>query len=223
MKFQQIIEKCNDKFKRTIKSCLRLHIDIPNRIRLKNKTFSIISSNCLGGLICSNLNIRFNSPTINLLIKPADFVKFLSNLKFYLDCDVEEIKVQGIDYPVGKLGGGDVLLHFVHYKSFEEAKQKWNTRKQRINFDNIFVIMAQRNGCTYEDLKAFDKLEFKNKVVFTAKEYPEINSAYVLLGRDPKDEDVGDLPGYKNRRFGKRWIDDFDYVSFLNRGINKQS
>lgn len=206
--------------KKIIKRCLRLHIDIPNRIRLKNKTFSILSSNCMGGFIYHHLNIRFNSPTINLLIKPGDFVKFLGNLKFYLDCDVEEIQVEGIDYPVGKIG--DVLLYFVHYKSFEEAKQKWNIRKQRINFDNLFVMMAQRNGCTYEDLKAFDKLEYKNKVVFTAQEYPEINSAYVLLGNDPKNEDVGDLPGYKNMRFGKRWLDDFDYVVFLNQGVDKQ-
>ena len=36
------------------------------RIKLKNKDFSIISSNCNGGVILSDLNIKFNTPTINL-------------------------------------------------------------------------------------------------------------------------------------------------------------
>lgn len=37
-----------------------------NKQLLKNKNFSLISSNCLGGFMLHNLNIRFNTPTINL-------------------------------------------------------------------------------------------------------------------------------------------------------------
>ena len=41
--------------------------------------FTIISSNCIGGVIYSDLHRKFLSPTINLFFSAKDFLKFVFN------------------------------------------------------------------------------------------------------------------------------------------------
>lgn len=59
-----------------------------NRLRLKNKEFSLISSNCNGGMILHDLGLRFNSPFVNLWISPSDFIKMLGRLNYYMSCEL---------------------------------------------------------------------------------------------------------------------------------------
>jgi uncharacterized protein (DUF1919 family) len=82
---------------------------------------------------------------------------------------------------------GDIIIYFVHYKTFEEAKTKWEERIKRINFDNLFFIMADRDECTQKERMAFDNLPYKHKVVITYKERPEIKSSVVI--KNAKDEE----------------------------------
>ena len=65
--------------------------------------------------------------------------------------------------PTGLLG--DIKVHFVPYKNFEE-EAKWKERKQRINWDNLFFIGSERGDCTYETVRRFEQLPYKNKVIF---------------------------------------------------------
>ena len=53
------------------------------RERLENENFSIISSNCIGGILCHDLNVPYNSPTVNMFFVAADFVKFCSRIPHY--------------------------------------------------------------------------------------------------------------------------------------------
>ena len=56
---------------------LRKKIDQYNRDRLKydpDNPFSIISSNCVGGVISHDLGLRFESPTVNLFFYPDSFL-----------------------------------------------------------------------------------------------------------------------------------------------------
>lgn len=62
----------------------------------------------------------------------------------------------------------------------------------------------------------FDKLKFKHKTIFTAKEYPEIKSAYYISHCEENDNCVRNLMEYKNKFTGKRWLDEFDWITFLN-------
>lgn len=48
------------------RSQLRYKINQNNRLKLCIENFSIISSNCVGGVITHELGKRFLSPTINL-------------------------------------------------------------------------------------------------------------------------------------------------------------
>ena len=43
---------------------------------LKNKDFTIISHNCVGGVIYHDLGLKFNTPTINLFFMAKDFIKY---------------------------------------------------------------------------------------------------------------------------------------------------
>lgn len=190
----------------------RKRINSKNQSKLKNKDFSLIASNCNGALILHDLELRFNSPFVNLWIKPKDYIRMLSNLKQYMNTDLEFVKEEGIDYPVGKLI--DAIIYFQHYNSEEEAKEIWNKRKTRINYDNLFVMFTERDGCTYEDLKAFDELPYK-KIVFTHKEYPQIQSSYYITGFENQNE-VGFLYDFMPDKIGKKYYDQFDYVSWFN-------
>lgn len=185
---------------------------------MKNSDFTIISSNCLGGVISHELELEFMSPTVNLFIEPSSFVKFCKNLTCYFEQPLEEKEWSG-DYPIALCN--DIEIHGLHYRNFSELKDKWNERKRRVNFDNIFIFMIERDGCTYEDILEFDKLPYKNKVVFVSKEMPEIKSAIHI----PKANEiingkiqVKDLLGYRSTLVGKRDIDYFDYIKFLNEG-----
>lgn len=187
------------------------------RLKLKNKNFSIIASNCNGGVILSDLGIKFNTPTINLFFYPEDFLKFLSDIKGNLQYELVEEKNNNFNYPIGNLNG--IKIHFMHYTSFIEAKNKWNERKQRINYDNLFIMFTDRDGCTYEQIERFDRLPYKNKVIFTHKQYSEIKSSYYIEGYE-KEDSVGILSQYIGNSC-KRYLHKFNFVKWLNEGIKK--
>lgn len=190
---------------------IRNYLLFLKKIRLKNKTPSVISSNCNGTFIQHDLGLQFRTPFVNLWIKPKDYLKILNNLRYYLSCNLTFTKENGINYPVGVLD--DVKLYFQHYSSEKEAEEKWKRRITRIDYNNIFILFTDRDGCTKNDLEEFDKLHYKNKIVFTHIPYPDIKSAFYIKGFEEK-ESVGILSNYRNCL--KRYYDDFDYVNFFN-------
>lgn len=183
--------------------------------KLKNTDFTIISSNCVGTVIYYDLGLPFLSPTINLTIGMNDFVKFAENLKWYMEKEFVELEDKS-GFPTGMLG--DIKIHFVHYRTFEEGRLKWEERKQRINWNNLFFIGSERGDCTYDTVKHFDQLPYKNKVVFTHLPYKEIDSAYCIKGFE-KENELGLILSFKDQFLKRRYLDDFDYVKFLNLSI----
>ena len=192
---------------------LRKRINTKNRERLDNKDFSLLSNNCLGGFILHDLGLRFNSPFINLWLKPGDFIKYLTDIEYYRKLNIEFVKDDTRPYPVGQLDG--IRFYFQHYKNKEEAACKWRERSERLAPDNMFVIMTERDGCTYEDLKRFDSLAIKNKIVFTYRQYPEIRSSYYIPGFE-EEGSVGYCWKFKNRVTGRKIYDIFPYVDWFN-------
>lgn len=142
---------------------------------IKNRDFSIISNNCWAGRVYQYLDMPYLSPTAGLYFFAPDYIKFVSDLHHYLDTPLrfispeeskyyEEIKRRNqTDKPIGVLD--DVEIVFLHYKSPEEAEEKWNRRKQRVNFNNIILKFSRMDLCTDNEIKQFDSLAFKNKFV----------------------------------------------------------
>jgi uncharacterized protein (DUF1919 family) len=194
-------------------SFLRKFYNLYNRKRLKNTEVTLVASNCNGGCILNDLHMRFNSPFINLWIMPDDFIRLCGNMKYYMGCKLDFVCEEGISYPIGKLD--DIKIYFQHYASKEEAEMLWNKRKQRMDFENVWILFTDREGCTYDDLKRFDRLDYKYKVVFCNKKYPEIKSAQYIPGFENEDC-VGMCMAYENKYTYKKFYDSFDYVSWFN-------
>lgn len=180
----------------------------------KNKNFTIFSSNCIGGVMTSELGVRFNSPFVNLWLYSKDYIKFLKNPEKYLNCEMLFCKEEGIDYPIGVLD--DIKIYFYHYNTAEEAEKAWNRRKKRINFDNIYVIFTDRDNCSYFDLLEFDKLPYEHKIVFTHKKYPEIKSS-VYIKEFKNCNQVGNLVALEGKIITKHIYERFNYVKWLNK------
>ncbi len=198
-----------------------------NGVRKKNRNhdFSLISQNCLGGVIYNNLGMEFKSPTINMFIEGENFVKLVENLDYYLGLQASALVEHYIDpvdstitYP--KIAIGDIELCCLHYKSCAEAIKAWETRKKRINKDNIFVIGNTWN--MHGDAELVKRL-IKNSpyktIVFSTKE-TYCKGTFVLPGKKWKLDrrgivrpNITDFPkiGYK-----RHFEIFFDYVSWLN-------
>ena len=147
---------------------------------VSNRSFTIISSNCIGGLLYQLIGIPYATPTVGLFFFAPCFVKFASNLRGYLRQDLIQIteskyplgNVKRRDngmYPLGRLG--DVEIHFMHYSSWGEAVQKWTRRTERVNFDDLFFLLTDQDLCTHSILEEFDRLPLPKKVCFTAKQH----------------------------------------------------
>ena len=147
-----------------------------NQLKLKNKSFTIISNNCWAGFIYQKYGLRYNTPTIGCFFIGSDYVKFCKNLKYYLNKELtfitfessknyELIKGSPNHYPIGLLD--DIEIYFMHYSSEKEALEKWRRRTKRINYDNILYKMSEREGYTKEDVIEFLNLPYKYKVCFS--------------------------------------------------------
>jgi len=188
------------------------------RRRLKNRDFTILSSNCNGTFMYYDMGLRYLTPTVNLSMSMDDFVKMAGNPKWYMEQEFTELEQEN-GYPTGQLG--DIKIYFVHYKTFEEGVRKWEERKKRINWENLFLVGTEKDGCTYETLRRFEELPCKNKVIFTHVEYPEFPSACYIRGFEDRNE-LGVLTFPKKQLLKRRYLDDFDYVSFLNNGSGQR-
>lgn len=183
------------------------------RLRLKNRDATIIASNCNGEFIYYDMRLPFLTPTINLSFDMNDYVKLLENLRWYMEQPITLCVDERFDYPCGMLA--DVEIRFNHYKTFEEAVAKWEKRKQRINWDNLYIIAIDGDNCTEESLRRFDALPYAHKVIFTHLPRPDIHSAFYLPGFE-NQTGVGVALDFRKQFLIRRYLDAFDYVAFLN-------
>lgn len=183
------------------------------RLRLKNRNPTIIASNCNGEFIYYDMKLPFLTPTINLSFDMNDYVRLLENLRWYMEQPITPCVDERFDYPCGMLA--DVEIRFNHYKTFEEAVAKWEERKQRINWDNLYIIAIDGDNCTEESLRRFDALPYAHKVIFTHLPRPDIRSAFYLPGYEDQPG-VGVALDFKKQFLIRRYLDAFDYVAFLN-------
>lgn len=212
----------NQENKNTIKNSIRnVYQKAYKRLRafrLKNKDFTIISNNCCGGIMYHDLKHRFLSPTINLYIPADDYLLFVENLFDVLNLRIIEEKDTEYDYPVGVITLPDhqtIHIYFIHYKSFEEAANKWYERSKRIHKDNLFIFMEMGKSTSDERVERFLRLPFRHKLAVTNTRYSDRRIQY----SDIYDESYfsGKILEHKHGISAcKRYLDDIDYISWLN-------
>lgn len=135
--------------------------------RLQSSRPSIISMNCFGGMLSHVLGLPFRSPFVNLFLSEKDFLKFLRSPRFYLEKEprFEKLIGKSLEAPDGYplLSLADISLNMMHYKDARAAIDKWNERKRRINWHNLFVTMFTEDE---KILREFDALPYGKKVCF---------------------------------------------------------
>ncbi len=203
-----------------IKSCEKKYLK-KLRKRNQNLTPTIVCNNCIAGVIYHNLGLQFQSPTINLFIKGEEYLEFVKNFEYYSKCDVVEVHDEDQPYPVGKIVPNDdehkeIKIFFQHYKSFDDAKKKWLERYKRVNWNNVYFLW-EFYDTVYDNalMDEFDQLEGINHLLILHKNFSHIkNAVYVSCYTDDK-------PKAKILQYdgitGKRYLEEFDYVSYLNK------
>lgn len=167
---------------------------------------TIISNNCSGARVTQDLRRQYQSPTVVLQILPEEYTKFCTNLKHYMDCELKEytdfsethhkqmVKLLGQEpyFPCGIVD--DIAILFQHYETFEEAKEKWERRKARMDYDHLVYFFVLEKPYVDEAIE-FGNAKLKNSVLFTRSfdvDVPIEHYRYDLaegteyLGRDPE-------------------------------------
>lgn len=189
--------------------------------KIVDTSVCIISNNCWASMaFYQRFNIPYNTPTVGLFISDTDFIKFISDLPYYLNQTLQFISPErspaftevnfwgkGSDnrleynFPVAMIG--DVTLWFMHYKSKQEATEKWERRKKRVNLDNLLIKWSQRYTEDMETVHSFLKTPHKRKIGFVD---PNINIDSPKLLK---------LNGWKNLR-----DEGGDEIGFTGKTVN---
>lgn len=185
----------------------------------------IVANDCTGGFIYKHLGLQYRTPFMWLNLSSEDFLTVLEDFDFYMNSemiqDTEVSKKEG--FPVGVWPNG-VRVYFRHYKTWERAINKWTERSTRMdrikkddgsyhyNTEHIGFMLTE--GVTdRKEYERFSKLPYKHKVALTPdKNNTDIPSA-VWLKDWPEKEGTCDV---LNKMTGKRYIDQWDWIGFIN-------
>lgn len=185
-----------------------------NLPKLRAKDFTIVSSNCWGGILYQDLGLNYQSPFVNQYMHTPCFIKLARHFPEYMKMELtvstkSKYFPAATAYPVGHLG--DIEIHFIHYSLEENVIGRWNDRKARMHFNKLLFVLCERDQCTSADVKEFDQLPV-NKLMFTAKNYGlkssfkvfslggEVLSADLMIGFSYKEADI---IGYLNQAFAE--------------------
>lgn len=98
----------------------------------------------------------------------------------------------------------------------QEARSKWNERASRIDRDNLFIFLQERDDLTEEDLLKFQQVCARGVLIFTAFDYPQVPYALQILNYQSAGE-VGNILS-RDRLTGQREYDRyFDFVKWFNQ------
>ena len=185
-------------------------------IDLLHSKVSIIANNCWGGTAYHALGLQFLSPFINMFEYDEDYLRLLKNLDSYLELKPEFVRngynpILERDYPICKLD--DIELHFNHYINMEEVEKKWYERLTRLNWDNLFVMMATQDP---KSLEIFDRLPYKKKICFVPSE-SSLRSAFYL--QTAACQDMKNVPFWEVvNKTASGYFHDYDLIELLSTG-----
>ena len=141
-----------------------------------------------GGSTLHALNLTFRSPFVNFFMQAPEFARMAAHLPEYLrqpvelDCFWWDEKNQK-RYPRMRLG--DVLLYANHYKTAAGFQEKWQARRARFCWDNVFVETVAADE---HERQLAEAIPYR-KVCFTA--FPTDAPFAVCLQRKPENESIG--------------------------------
>lgn len=210
-----------------IKQVIKKHLEKKRIKIIRNRSYvnndvTILSNCCIGGAMYHDLGLQFLSPTINLYFDHHCFIDYVRHLKEYslkgklVDSKEKEAKNGA---PIAFLiceGLPKIKIHFLHYNSFEEAKEKWETRSERINYNKIFLVIEAKDNHEHSLIDEYASLPYK-KIIFTNLE-SEVGRSVLHMGfydKHPK----GNITSFVGLS-GKKGYDSFDFVDSIFNNLD---
>ncbi|MDU0370356.1 DUF1919 domain-containing protein [Hymenobacter endophyticus] len=125
----------------------------------------------LGAEVYKYVGMPFNTPFIGLFLMGPCYLELLRNPQHYLSQELVFQQTSRYDeinrireknpYPLATLGG-KVEVDFLHYHSEQEAREKWQRRVARINWNNLLVKFdGSKDGATPELVREFAQMPYK--------------------------------------------------------------
>ena len=163
--------------------------------KLKESRPTIFAMNCFGGVIYHRFGLPFYSPMINMFTGDRDMMNFLSDPIRYINSELRFYKnsEQNGGYPIFCIEN-NFFLYMNHYAKLgaDFAKEKWNERKARINWDNVIAFVNTNNPKVLDE---FEKLPFDKKFCLVPFPSDKESAIYLNPALDP-------APGGGNRSIG---------------------
>src|SRR2546423_1239896 len=155
--------------------------------RLTGKEFSIVSDDCWGGELYQLADRPFLTPFIGLFVAPHCYLRILDDLEITLRSTLVEVGISRYPeleqarryekYPLGLLPDVDAEVHFLHYTSFRDARDKWLRRRERIRADKLFVKFGPPHDDSAASLVGvFAKLPYEHKLVVDDRAFPSVRT-----------------------------------------------
>lgn len=149
--------------------------------------FSIVSCNCWGSQIYQDMKRPYLTPFVGLYLDAENFLRFIENYDDARRAPLEFISPPpSFDYPLGRILG-DIEIHFIHYLSETEAREKWSRRCARlpVRAEDCHYMMCDRDGCTDAHIARFFALPHPRKIFFGARPHPAFPQIVVVPPREP--------------------------------------
>jgi len=160
----------------------------------KENIVTIIANDCWGGQFYKHFDLPYSTPFVGLYLYAPCYIDFVSNFSFHLGSkDIKQIykskyieaneyrSLKNLTYPIGLLDN-KIEIHFLHYKNWNDAIEKWELRKSRVNFENLaFKFDGSKDLATPELVRDFSSLNFFRKIVLMQGNNDEIDGIRVFL------------------------------------------
>ena len=130
--------------------------------------------------------------------------------------ELQECILHEYTFPVGTLGEAEdkITVYFMHYDSFQQAKQKWEERCKRIHWDNLYFITNDRGSTPEEIIRKFDSLPYEHKAIITFRDFDGVKSSVRLPDKYIKyltdEKEFHTVLGYISRCSLRRIINALD-------------
>ena len=119
-----------------------------------------------------------------------------------------------------KDGLPDVEIIFAHYRSYEEAKEKWYERYSRINYDKIFLVIDATHESEHAYIDRYAALPYPKIIMTDLPSDPERSIMHMNIC-DKSAKARASLVNFVNI-LGKRGYDEFNFVDeIFNRDYTK--
>jgi uncharacterized protein (DUF1919 family) len=216
-----------NKFKSTFWKVISTSLQKYERNQLNRQKFAIISNNCWGYQLYNNLNRPYNTLFVGLFLHSQCYLNFLDDFHDNLSADITFITqsryIKGaVAYPIG-LVNNLVEIHFLHYQSEKEAKEKWQRRCKRLQQDMLnntplYVKFCESENSHEENILRFHQLPFEDKISFSLRKSTEKRHFALVNLKDENTENLINGKALYKRRY--QYINITEWIQ--NKNIKKR-